>query len=344
MRPLVRKLASLRLTVLGMVALGVGAALNYDNPVTTPAWVLAVPLGVLAVNLLAAIITNPRINRRGGLLIFHAGLLMIAVLAAIGRLTYLDARVEMLEGQAFSAEDVIDAEAGVLHGRGFGSVAFVQGPYKVEYTEGMTRGPTRSQVALPDGRGGWNELVVGDHTPLVLDGYRFYTTFNKGFAAIVTWIPDEGEPVTGSVNMPSYPLFEHRQANRWMLDDGREIRFWLQLETGMDPDGEWALEPARTAGTLVVRKEGERVELSPGESGRIGSGTIRYERLAGWMGYKIYYDPTLPWLFVVSFMTVFGLGAHLWRRVGSLTAAGAPGRVPPSGAIDNGQGLSGGIS
>jgi len=68
MTDVLRKLASLRLTLAGMVLLALGAALSYDNPAGTPAWVLVVPLALLAVNLLAAIVSNPRINRRGALL------------------------------------------------------------------------------------------------------------------------------------------------------------------------------------------------------------------------------------------------------------------------------------
>jgi cytochrome c biogenesis protein ResB len=141
--------------------------------------------------------------------------------------------------------------------------------------------------------------------------------------------------------MPSYPLFEHRQANRWILDDGREIRFWLQVETGMDPEGDWRLEPARTPATLVVRDGDSRIELAPGQAVSIDGGALRYERTVGWMGYKISYDPTLPWLFVVSFMTVFGLAAHLWRRIGAAQAGSAV--QEESQGLRTDRGLPGGV-
>jgi cytochrome c biogenesis protein len=319
MSRVLRKLASTRLTIFGMVFLGVGAALNYDNPVETPVWVLVAPLTLLAINLCSAIITDPRINRRGGLLVFHVGLLAIAVLVAIGRLTYLEANVELAEGQAFAPDDMIDVREGIWHPGNFSRVQFVQGTYAIDYAAGMVRGKTRNQVAVPDGRGGWEQRTIGDDTPLVLDGYRFYTTFNKGYAAILTWMPDDGMPVTGAIHMPSYPLFEHRQANRWTPYEGaQEIRFWLQLETGMDTQAPWRLEPATTRGALVVRAGEERVEMAPGQSIRLEGGFLRYERLSSWMGYKLYYDPTLQWLFIVAFITVFGLAAHFWRKFGAV--------------------------
>lgn len=317
---ILRRLASTRLTVFGMVLLGIGAALNYDNPAHTPVWVLVVPLALLALNLCAAIVTNPRINRRGGLLVFHTGLLAIVVLAAIGRLTHLEANVELVDGQGFTPEDMDVVSRGAFHNGDHDRLRFVQGPFTVDYTEGMTRGPTRNQVAVPDGAGGWETRVIGDDTPLVIDGYRFYTTFNKGFAAILTWIPDGGAPQTGAVHMPSYPLFEHRQANRWRPDGGDEIRFWLQLETGIDPGADWRLEPASASGLLVMRAADRRIELEPGESVRLDGGVLRFERLSGWMGYKLYYDPTLQWLFIVAFITVFGLAAHFWRKFGAVQA------------------------
>ncbi len=319
-----RQLASLRLTLVGMGLLGVGAALSYDNPVGTPVWVLVVPLALLSVNLFAAILSNPHINRRGGLLLFHVGLLLIVVLAAVGRLTRMEGRIELTEGSAFAVEDLTEVRQGPWHAGALDRVEFVQGPYTVDYTVGMARGPTRSKVMIPAGQGDWERRTVGDDTPLVLEGYRFYTTFNKGFAPILTWLPDHGAPVTGSVHMPPYPLFEHRQANRWTPAGADEIRVWLQIEAGMNPEADWRLDPANTPGVLVVRAAGDRrVELRPGESLRLDGGTLRYERLSSWMGYKLYYDPTLHWLFIASMIAIFGLAAHFWRKFGAVQAYAA---------------------
>lgn len=323
MRNGLRKLASLRLTLAGMGLLGVGAALSYDNPVSTPVWVLVAPLALLAANLLAAIIVNPAINRRGGLLVFHIGLLLIISLAAVGRLTHMKGNIELTEGSAFAPEDVTDIDRGPWHAGALDRVLFVQGPFTVDYAPGLARGQTRSRVLVPDGQGGWEHRTVGDDTPLVLEGYRFYTTFNKGFAPVLTWIPDRGEAVTGAVHMPSYPLFEHRQANRWTPPGAEEVRFWLQLETGMNLEQEWILDPAETGAVLVVRAGEQRIELNPGESWRLDGGVLRYERLSSWMGYKLSYDPTLHWLFVAAMITVIGLSAHYWRTFGAAQAYAA---------------------
>ncbi|MFC1747918.1 cytochrome c biogenesis protein ResB [Pseudomonadota bacterium] len=314
MKSMLRRLASTRLTLVGMALLAIGAGLSYDNPADISVWVLVVPLAFLALNLFSAIVTLPGINRRPGLLTFHIGLLTICVLVAIGRLTVYEGRVELLYGTAFDASLVDEARQGVFHQGNLNNVTFTQGPYTVEYGPELTRGPTRSQVAIPDGRGGWDERVMGDDTPLIIDGFRFYTTFNKGFAPLLTWMPNSGEALTGAVHMPSYPLFEYKQANDWFTPEGEELKLWLRLTTAYDEENSWVLDGDGATAVLVVTSGEQRVELSPGEVVSLKGGRLRYEALSTWMGYKIYYDPTLFWLFVAAVLTVCGLMQHYWTK------------------------------
>ncbi|HHJ80821.1 MAG TPA: hypothetical protein ENJ65_04225, partial [Candidatus Tenderia electrophaga] len=259
------RLASTRLTLFGMVLLAIGAGLSYDNPDHVSVWVLAGPLLLLALNLFAAILTQPGINRRPGLLMFHIGLLSICALAAIGRLTFYEARVEVSQNSAFDVTAVDEISQGLFHQGELSQVQFVQQGYTVEYRPGLVRGITRSYLQVSDGRGGWQPQVVGDDTPLIIDGYRFYTTFNKGFAAILTWTPDQGEAITGTLHMPSYPLFDYKQANSWTPPGSRdEIKFWLRLDTGMDRQADWLLDVRNTEAMLVVNNGEQRLELQPG--------------------------------------------------------------------------------
>ena len=336
-------LGSIRLALVGMLLLAIGAALSYDNPAGTPVWVLVAPLAFLAVNLLAAIATNPRINRRGGLLTFHLGLLAIIVLAGIGRLTHLDAQLEITEGAPFSASDLTHLEQGPLHAGALNQLAFVQGSFTVDYAPGMVRGLTHSQVFVPDGaiaapggRQGWQTRVVGDDRPLILEGYRFYTTFNKGFAPVLTWTPDNGAAISGTIHMPSYPLFEYKQESSWTppgeAGGGKEIKFWLRLKTGLREDAAWVLDGKTATGVLVVNTDERRVELEPGQSVQLPGGNLRYDRLTTWMGYKVFYDPTLHWLFAAAMVATLGLGLHFWRKSGVnaklVSAPVRPDRVP----------------
>ncbi|MFQ5470106.1 MAG: cytochrome c biogenesis protein ResB [Gammaproteobacteria bacterium] len=313
-----RSLASTKLTLFGMAMLGIGAALSYDNPVNTPVWVLVIPMALLALNLFSAILTNGKINRNSGLLLFHISLLTIVILAAIGRLTHMEARIELAEGSSFSRDELFDVKSGVFHNGSLDDVRFVQESYTVDYAPRLTRGSTRNSLRVLDANDGWRQQVIGDDTPLVINGYRFYTTFNKGFSTVLTWIPERGAPITGIVNMPSYPLFSFRQANSWSPPGSEEVKFWLQLDTGLSEEKAWTLDRNKTESKLVVKVANRRVELNPGEAVQLSSGKLRYERLSSWMGYKLFYDPTLYWLFISAIFGIIGLSLHYWKKFGSL--------------------------
>ena len=312
----IRRLSSLKITLAGMVLLGIGAALSYGNPVDVSVWVLIVPLAILATNLAAAIVTNPRINRQPGLLVFHIALFSIVVLAGVGRLTHLDAHLEIANGQTFSKDLLLEVQKGPWHAGDLDKVAFVQGPYTVEYAAGLKRGLTHSEVLVPGLNGQMVKHDVGDDRPLVLERYRFYTTFNKGFSPILTWIPDQGQPISGRINMPSYPMFDYKQDNSWTPPGtSEEIKFWLQLDTGLTLENPWVLDGRNASGVLVVTTRDSRVELNLGEETRLEHGRLRYDDLTTWMGYRVFYDPTIQWLFFVSIAGVLGLTHYFWKKL-----------------------------
>lgn len=314
-----RKIASLKITLVGMGLLTVGAIMSYGNPQATSIWVLVVPMILLAFNLVAAIATNPRINQQPGLLVFHVCLLLVLLLAALGRLTHIDAHLELVAGTEFNPEKLMDVREGPLHVGDLDKVRFVQGPYTVQYASGLKRGLTHSHVKVETLPGQWEDRVVGDDRPLVIHGYRFYTTFNKGFSPIMTWIPKEGEAVTGAVNMPSYPLFDYKQDNRWVPpNSSEEIKFWLQLDTGLDMDNSWVLDGRKSTGTLIVTTPEKRHEVQVGGSVQMENGVLRYDALTTWMGYRLFYDPTIQWLFFVSIIGVLGLSQYFWKKVNLL--------------------------
>lgn len=315
----VKKFASLKITLTGMCLLCVGAVLSYGNPQGTSIWVLVIPMIILAVNLMAAIATNPRINQQPGLLVFHVSLLLLLSLAAIGRLTHIDAHLELVAGTEFDPGKLIEVRAGPLHSGNIEKVHFVQGSYTVQYAPGLKRGLTHSNVKVEVRPGQWEDRVVGDDRPLLVQGYRFYTTFNKGFSPILTWIPKNGEPVTGAINMPSYPLFDYKQDNRWVPpNSSAEIKFWLQLDTGMDINKSWVLDGKNSTGTLIVTTPEKRHEVQVGQSVALEKGVLRFDALTTWMGYRLFYDPTIQWMFFVAILGVLGLSHYFWKKTNLL--------------------------
>lgn len=316
-------LASSRLTLAGFALLGAGVLATYSKPEASAA-PMVLPLALLALNLAAALAVRPDL-RRGGLGLFHAALLALLLLVAAGRLTHFDGRVEVAEGALLDPTRIEVTGSGLWHGDRWQRLQFRQGPYEVDYAAGVKRAHTRSSVWAGGAQSGARSdatsgapIVVGDDTPLVLQGYRFYTTHNKGLAPLLTWQPEGGAAVQGVLHMPSYPLFDYQQENRWTAPDGTALRFWLRIERPLPEHVAWTLDPHTLPAVLVVEAGGVRSELKPGDSVALRGATLRYERLTGWMGYRIFYDPTLLPLFVVSLLGVLGLAWHLWRRSSQL--------------------------
>lgn len=318
MTSLIKYFASTRLTLIGFGALGLSLIAKEFALFSAP-WTVIAILGGLTLNLAAALIVTPRLRQEAGLFIFHLGLLALLILAGVGRLTHFDGHVEVMEGNAFLASEVTPDSQGALHPEWLQSVSFQQGPFSVDYAPGVKRASTRSEVVVQSESGGETRRV-GDDVPLVERGFRFYTTHNKGLAVVLTWLPTKGETITGAVHMPGYPLFNWKQDNNWQPPNGPDIRFWLHLDTPLKEDRAWTLTSDRVSGVLVVNAQGRRHELKRGESANIEGGTLRFDELRGWMGYRIFFDPTLPWMLAAAMVAVFGLALQFWRK--SVTRVG----------------------
>ncbi|MBL0424163.1 hypothetical protein [Ramlibacter alkalitolerans] len=310
MRRVLQAIASVRLTLAGFALLAVGALAVIEDPALSLASIV-LPLALLGLNLAAAIVLRPAL-RRGGLGLFHVAMLVFLLLAGWGRLTHFDARVEVSEDGFYDPALLTVTGQGPWHGDAWQRLQFRQGSWEVDYAPGVKRRHTRSTLWLA---GEDAPRVVGDDTPLVLDGYRFYTTHNKGFAPLLSWEQEGAEPLRGVLHMPSYPLFEWKQDNTWTAPDGSVLQFHLRVEQPLEEGKAWTLSPQAVPAVLVVEGAGARRELRPGDSFRLGQGVLRYERLTGWMGYRVFYDPTLIPLLVVSLLGVAGLAWHLWGRV-----------------------------
>jgi cytochrome c biogenesis protein len=130
--------------------------------------------------------------------------------------------------------------------------------------------------------------------------------------------------VLGAVHLPSFPMHELRQSREWPLPDGREAWVMLQFdETLIDP-GKASAFRLPEAHRLVVRIGETRAALAPGERVALDGGTLVYEGLASWMGYRVAYDPTLPWLLAASLLTALSLAWHYARKFRVVDAVTLP--------------------
>jgi cytochrome c biogenesis protein len=312
---MLRRLASLKLTLVGMVALAVGVLASYKLT-DAPVGYVMVPLVVLCLNLVSALITNPRFRRQAGLLVFHYCLVAVIVVAAVGQMTRFKGRVEITQGQMFTSDMVQAVREGPWHPRQrLNAVSFRQGPLSVEYAPRLQRGRTRSHVATREDRG---LVSFGDNVPFEAAGYRFYTTSNKGYAVLFNWFGDLGDASTAAIHLSSYPLRDWKQIRRWTSPGGSEIKVELQLAQKVPMDRSWILDSRDAAGAVKVTLQSGRVQvLTAGDEIRVPGGRLRYQGLRMWMGYEVVYDPTLPWLFAAAFIAVLGLVWHFWTKIWS---------------------------
>ena len=319
MRTLVVRIASLKITLLGIVGIIIVALATYRNPEFGTVW-LAVPLAVLAVNLLAAILTNGAFRQQSALLVFHVCLLAVILLIAVGLLIRFDGHVELVEGEAFDAYAVEIVRKGALHRFVLDKVNFVQGRITVDYRPGLIRHNTRSNVIEVGTNGQTQE--IGDGNSVTFGSYRFNTTFNKGWAVILRWSGDKGIVQRGSVNFPSYPEFEWKQANEWTTPGGEHLALELRLNP-VPGDSDWVLKSGESEFSLVISDARlDTHELKPGQSIRMTHGTLTVEELRLWMGYRIDFDPLLPWVFAAAMLALIALAVHFQLKFRAAVPAG----------------------
>ena len=330
-----QSLASLKLTLAGIAALLGAVLFAYFSARQSSVYIIA-PLALLAVNLLAAIVFNPRIRQNSGLLMFHICLLMIAVLTMLSQLTSMKGRIEIVQGTAFDANNVTVTEQGAWHPFDkLHEVRFVQGDIEVEYVAGLRRGTTRSQLQQANDE----SVVVGDNQAFTSHGYRFYTTSNKGFAAIISWYTKDAGVTRGAIHFPSYPLFDWKQQNHWKLPSGKQLEFRLAVETALDPERAWTLYNSGRGHIELTLPDKSVHTLRPGDTIELDGGLLEFEAMRMWMGYKIFYDPFLAWFFAAALVGVAGLSWHYYLKLSSpgKTRAVAKGHVGRGRAVSSTQ-------
>lgn len=267
----------------------------------TAAWIA--PLAMFAVSLLAAVATNARFRRDPALLGLHLGLLVFVVLVALSRLTYFDGAVTLTQGTAFEGQLSLDRR-GPLHPGAIERLRFANEGFTENFNPRARWLTTYNRVRWWDSAGTSHVAEIGDDYPLVLDGYRIYTTRNRGYSPVFRWLPKEGEEETGTVQLRAGEL---DMANNWRLPGGPEIWAMLNLaEPAELQRGEQRanLGANRLEHRLVIRTGERRVFLQPGEAIDFPQGRLTYVSLDTWMGYRMVYDFAMYWMIAATALVV----------------------------------------
>lgn len=306
MRLLIERLASLQFTLVAILLLG-ACALWTAYDIYPSAWIVSLPLFLLTVNLIAASVVNPSFRASAPLFIFHLGLAAIVILAAVSRLTYLKGQVEVTEGLPFRA-DMVGSESGPWHNLRLDKVQFTNDGFTAEYFPDRTVGATKNSVSYPGPDGERRRLVIGNQTPLIIEGYRFYTTNNRGFAPLFTWIPaDGGESLTGAKHMPRYPSMNTKQATNWKVPAfGLDAFLMLVMDDDPFAEGKHFHFKKPEKHHVLVKVGNDTMKMKPGDRFKTEKGEFVYRELRTWMGYSMTGDWTLPWLVAAGIIITIG--------------------------------------
>lgn len=308
-------LASLKITPVGLGLLGFASVAVYKFDHSATPW-LALPLLLLAVNLIAAVATNGVFRRQLPLLVFHLALIALVLLAAVGRLSYLNGIAEVTEGSAFSG--LRQKESGPLHWGRLDLVQFFNDGFDISYMPGPVLDRNLNRLRWQDATGQEQLTVVEDNQPLIMKGYRIYPTANKGFAPLFVWQPHGGSPILGAVHLPSFPANATSQAQTWR-PQGSQADLWVMLLVDenlipADRPSRFRLPDDRR---IVLRHRDVRYELQPGERVNLPDGTLEYRELRTWMGYRVFYDWTIPWMLAACAVAVLSMSWHFWSKFAS---------------------------
>lgn len=305
-RPL-RPLASLRLTSAALAVLALCVVASHTGAGLPRLW-MALPLTLLALNLVAALVCNLRLRRSGGLVVFHAALLAVCLLWAANLLSEFEAHVELAEGQTYDGADLHVVRSGPWSGGGPRALNLEQGAIDVDFLRGLVRQQARSRLLLSAGQA----RVLSDTEPLQIGGYRFAPSANKGFAVVLAWRDGRGDVSMGSLNMPSYPALEWKQEQHWRTPAGEVVRVTLALPPRA-PDA-WSLRALLPAAVVSLHAAGGERVLPPGEAVPMRGGTLTLVAVRLWMGYRVTRQPVLPALLAVALVGVAALGWHVLRQ------------------------------
>lgn len=316
MRRLILALASLKFTPVGLGLLGIASIAIYKFDDSAAAW-LSLPLFLLAINLIAAVATNGVFRKQMPLLVFHLALIVLVLLAAMGRLMYFKGTAEVTTGTPFAG--LRDSDAGPLHIDRMADVHFLNEGFDIDYMEGPVLDRLVNRVRWRDGKGSERVADIELNKPLILHGYRIYPTSNKGFAPLLFWQPASGQETLAALHLPQYPGSASDQTASWHPAGSKEdIWVMLQVEEGLiaaDKPSSFRLPEGQK---IVVRHGAGRWEMQPGQRVELPGGILEYRELRTWMGYRFYSDWTIPWMLASCVIAVLSLSWHFWRKFASV--------------------------
>lgn len=299
------------------------AALLVTYRSMAPTALMAPPLLLLLLNLLAAILSHARFRADLPLLLFHLALLALVALLALARLIYFEGSTTLSSGTAFDGVLLTEAK-GPLHSGKLTEVHFANDGFVEDQAARYQRHATYNKIRWQDATGQWHLARIGDDHPLLIQGYKIYTSPHRGFSLLLRWQPNNDLEEYGTVQLGDQLDGAFAPAMKARLPNGSEA--WMMLDFKNTPAQPGRLSNTGSGNTpehsLVLRIGDARHELRPGDSLPLPGGTLNYVQLDSWMGYTISYDPTKPWIIATVLLGMASLIAFYSRQLRRQSAGG----------------------
>jgi cytochrome c biogenesis protein len=293
----------------------VAAAAIWVSQGGDPTRTLLLPLGVVALNLLAALIVSPRLRGDFLLLVFHLCLLALLLLVALTRLTHMEGQIALTRGALFDGR-IDGLQQGPWHDNRWQRIRFINDGIIDEHPANGNEYRTFNRVRWWDRNGRIHAAEIGDDRPLLIDGYRIYAG-PRGPAPLLLWEQTDGPIEYASLQLGVIHSDGWQQGKSWQLPGGPEI--WVSLDhpfTRPEPGTvQVNLGTAEIRSPLVVRAGEMRHPLAPGESITLPGGQLSYVRLEAWLGYRISYEVLTPWMAAAVLLAVVSLATYFLRRL-----------------------------
>jgi cytochrome c biogenesis protein len=308
-------LASPRLAV-AFFLLTAASVLVVAYELATPTATMAAPFALLVVNVGAALVVHRRFRADLPLLLFHLALLALVALVALARLVYMTGTVTLTSGTAFDGQ-LLTEKRGPLHVGRLAELHFANDGFVEDRAARHRLHATYNRVRWQDEAGQWHPGQIGDDRPLLLKGYKIYTSDHRGFSPLLLWRTAGGADEYGSVQLSDQLDGAIAPAMKFSLPDGTDAWAMLDFETTDQAPVKTraGLGSQALPHTLVLRIGDARHVLRPGQQLALPGGTLTYVQLDSWMGYLLSYDPTRPWIMATVMIGIVSLVWFYWQRL-----------------------------
>ena len=303
-------LSGLPLTLLGLI-LFLGGVLPVVTGKMAATTALAPGYSLLVLNLVFAILIREKIRNSLPLLLFHLCLLLMLLSVGVSRLTYFKGWVEIAVDHPITEPSGVISK-GPWHPNRFTNTRVALMDFSAEYRESGGRKSQKSVIQVGDGK-----LVrVDDAETADILGYQFTVSNNVGFALEFMWIGNDGNLIQGIKHFPSQTAYPETQGIDLPLP-GVEKPIWIGLDIVSKRQDFFTPEfrvPDDYSYTVMAANRGESV--APNGAIALPEGRLVLNGLVPWIGYELYYDPSIYFLLFTSLIGVCALAIFLWQRQG----------------------------